>query len=134
MRAKLGDEVELLHDVHERVPPIQAIQLAHDLEPYKLFFLEDAFAPEDVEYFRILRQQSAIPIAMGELLSSATLTTTLRSVADLRMPAVMLRSHPPVASHRTLPATPMPFAGRRRVARQELEVASGPGVSGVKSV
>jgi mannonate dehydratase len=67
MRAQLGDEVELLHDVHERVPPIQAIQLARDLEPYKLFFLEDAFAPEDVEYFRILRQQSAIPIAMGEL-------------------------------------------------------------------
>jgi mannonate dehydratase len=67
MRANLGDEVELLHDVHERVPPIQAIRLARDLEPYKLFFLEDAFAPEDVEYFRILRQQSAIPIAMGEL-------------------------------------------------------------------
>jgi mannonate dehydratase len=67
MRTQLGDEVELLHDVHERVPPIQAIQLARDLEPYKLFFLEDAFAPEDVEYFRILRQQSAIPIAMGEL-------------------------------------------------------------------
>jgi mannonate dehydratase len=67
MRAKLGDEVELLHDVHERVPPIQAIQLARDLEQYKLFFLEDAFAPEDVDYFRILRQQSAIPIAMGEL-------------------------------------------------------------------
>jgi mannonate dehydratase len=67
MRANLGDEVELLHDVHERVPPIQAIRLARDLEPYRLFFLEDAFAPEDVEYFRILRQQSAIPIAMGEL-------------------------------------------------------------------
>jgi mannonate dehydratase len=67
MRAKLGEEVELLHDVHERVPPIQAIQLARDLEPYRLFFLEDAFAPEDVDYFRILRQQSAIPLAMGEL-------------------------------------------------------------------
>src|SRR6202163_3054286 len=67
MRAQLGDEVELLHDVHERVPAIQAIQLARDLEPYKLFFLEDPFAPEDVDYFRILRQQSAIPIAMGEL-------------------------------------------------------------------
>jgi mannonate dehydratase len=67
LRNQLGDEVELLHDVHERVPPIQAIQLAKDLEPYRLFFLEDPFAPEDNEYFRILRQQSAIPIAMGEL-------------------------------------------------------------------
>ena len=67
VRSRLGEEVELLHDVHERVPPIQAIQLAHDLEPYRLFFLEDPFAPEDVDYFRMLRQQSAIPIAMGEL-------------------------------------------------------------------
>jgi mannonate dehydratase len=67
LRAQLGSDVELLHDVHERVPPIQAIQLAKDLEPFKLFFLEDPFAPEDVEYFRVLRQQSPIPIAMGEL-------------------------------------------------------------------
>ena len=67
MRTQLGDEIELLHDVHERVPAIQAIQLARDLEPYRLFFLEDPFAPEDVEYFRNLRQLSAIPIAMGEL-------------------------------------------------------------------
>jgi mannonate dehydratase len=67
MRSRLGEEVELLHDVHERIPPIMAIQLARDLEPYRLFFLEDPFAPEDVDYFRILRQQSAVPIAMGEL-------------------------------------------------------------------
>ncbi len=67
LRGRLGDEVELLHDVHERVPPIMAIQLAKDLEPYKLFFLEDVFAPEDNDYFRILRQQSSVPIAMGEL-------------------------------------------------------------------
>src|SRR5207248_2273968 len=67
MRSRLGDEIELLHDVHERIPPIMAIQLARDLEPYHLFFLEDALAPEDNDYFRILRSQSSIPIAMGEL-------------------------------------------------------------------
>jgi mannonate dehydratase len=67
LRERLGDEVELLHDVHERVPPIMAIQLAKDLEPYGLFFLEDPFAPEDGEYLRLLRGQSSIPIAMGEL-------------------------------------------------------------------
>ena len=67
LRAALGDEVELLHDIHERVPPITAIGLASDLEPYRLFFLEDPFAPEDNGYFALLRQQSAIPIAMGEL-------------------------------------------------------------------
>lgn len=67
LRSTFGRELELLHDVHERIPPIMAIQLAKDLEPYKLFFLEDIFAPEDQDYFRMLRQQCAIPIAMGEL-------------------------------------------------------------------
>jgi mannonate dehydratase len=67
MRVKLGDEIELLHDVHERVPPVSAIQLARDLEPYKLFFLEDPFAPEDIGYFANVRQASSIPLAMGEL-------------------------------------------------------------------
>jgi mannonate dehydratase len=67
LRNSLGEEVELLHDVHERIPPIQAIGLANELEPYRLFFLEDPFAPEDIEYFRILRQQASTPLAMGEL-------------------------------------------------------------------
>jgi mannonate dehydratase len=67
LRSALGEEIELLHDVHERVPAIMALQLAKDLEPYKLFFLEDLFSPEDNDYFRILRQQCAVPIAMGEL-------------------------------------------------------------------
>jgi len=67
LRSRIGDEIELLHDIHERIAPIQAIQLAKDLEPYHLFFLEDPFAPEDNGYFPLLRQHSAIPIAMGEL-------------------------------------------------------------------
>ena len=67
LRSTLGDQVELLHDVHERIPPIQAIGLAKELEQYRLFFLEDPFAPEDNGYFPLLRQQTAIPIAMGEL-------------------------------------------------------------------
>jgi mannonate dehydratase len=70
LRSRLGEEVELLHDVHERVPPIMAIQLAKDLEPFRLFFLEDPFAPEDQEYLRLLRPQASTPIAMGELFVS----------------------------------------------------------------
>jgi mannonate dehydratase len=67
LRAKLGFEVELLHDVHERVPPSQAQQLGRLLEPYRLFFMEDPFAPEDVGWFQVMRQQTSTPIAMGEL-------------------------------------------------------------------
>jgi mannonate dehydratase len=67
LRVRLGDEVELLHDVHERIPPIQGLWLAKALEPFRLFFLEDLFSPEDAEYFRLVRQQTATPLAMGEL-------------------------------------------------------------------
>ncbi len=70
LRNKLGDEVELLHDVHERVRLNEAINLCKALEPYRLFFLEDPFPPEENDHFRLLRQQSSIPIAMGELFNT----------------------------------------------------------------
>src|SRR5437660_2787423 len=70
LREQLGDEIELLHDMHERLPPIDAIGLAKELEQYRLFFLEDPFAPEDVGYFKALRQQCVTPIAMGELFNN----------------------------------------------------------------
>jgi mannonate dehydratase len=69
-RQELGPEVQLLHDVHERVPPRLAVQFAKDLEQYKLFFMEDALAPEDIDYFRQIRAQCTTPIAMGELFNS----------------------------------------------------------------
>jgi mannonate dehydratase len=69
-RAQLGDEIELLHDVHERVSPNQAVQFAKDAEKFKLFFMEDPLSPEDLAYFRQIRQQAATPIAMGELFNS----------------------------------------------------------------
>jgi mannonate dehydratase len=72
LRSTLGDEIELLHDIHERVPPIMAIGLAKELEQFRLFFLEDPFAPEDIGWFRRMRQQTAIPIAMGELFVNQT--------------------------------------------------------------
>jgi mannonate dehydratase len=70
MRTKLGDEVELLHDVHERITLNQAVNLCKALEPFRLFFLEDPFPPEDNDHFRLLRQQTSIPLAMGELFNT----------------------------------------------------------------
>jgi mannonate dehydratase len=70
LRSKLGDEVELLHDVHERVRLNEAVNLCKALEPYRLFFLEDPFPPEENDHFRLLRQQTSIPIAMGELFNT----------------------------------------------------------------
>lgn len=69
-RQELGDELELLHDVHERVTPTQALQLSKDAERFRLFFLEDPVSPEDIGWFRLIRQQCATPLAMGELFNS----------------------------------------------------------------
>ena len=69
-RQELGDEIELLHDMHERVSPNQAVQFCKDAEKFKLFFMEDPLSPEDIAYFRQIRSQCATPIAMGELFNS----------------------------------------------------------------
>jgi mannonate dehydratase len=69
-RKALGDDVELLHDMHERVTPRQAVQFAKDVEDVKLFYLEDSLSPEDIEYFRQIRAQCNTPLAMGELFNS----------------------------------------------------------------
>jgi mannonate dehydratase len=69
-RKELGEEIELCHDVHERVTPTQALQFCKDVEQFKLFFFEDPFSPEDIAWFRLTRQQCATPIAMGELFNS----------------------------------------------------------------
>ena len=69
-RVQLGDEIELLHDVHERISPTQALGFCQEAERFKLFFLEDPLSPEDLSWFRLIRQQCATPIAMGELFNS----------------------------------------------------------------
>ena len=70
IRERFGYGVEILHDVHERIPPILGVWFAKEVEKYQLFFLEDLFSPEDNEYFRMVRAQTSTPIAMGELWNS----------------------------------------------------------------
>ncbi len=67
LRAQLGMDVPLLHDVHERLAPIEAARFVKQLEPFRLFFLEDPLPPEHIEWFARIRQHAAVPLAMGEL-------------------------------------------------------------------
>ena len=67
VRNQLGDEIELLHDVHERLTPSEAIRFARDIEEFRLFFLEDLLAPEDLHWFERVRAHTTTPLAMGEL-------------------------------------------------------------------
>ncbi|MFC1693236.1 enolase C-terminal domain-like protein [Candidatus Latescibacterota bacterium] len=70
IRNTCGEEIELLHDIHERIDPLDAINLVKELGQYRPFFIEDPFPPEQIGWFRLLRQQSTVPIAMGELYNS----------------------------------------------------------------
>src|SRR5271154_2589328 len=69
-RTELGEEVELLHDMHERLTPNEAVQFCKEAERFKMFFMEDPLSPEDIAYFQQIRGQCATPIAMGELFNS----------------------------------------------------------------
>lgn len=71
-RVRFGDRLELLHDVHSRLTPKEAVVLARALEPYRLFFLEDVIAPEHWDRLPEVRSQSPVPIAVGELATSLT--------------------------------------------------------------
>ena len=67
VRSQLGADVELLHDVHERLTPAEAIRFASDIDEFRLFFLEDLLAPEDLHWFERVRAHTTTPLAMGEL-------------------------------------------------------------------
>lgn len=70
IRSKIGFEIELIHDVHERISPACAVQLVKELEPYKLFFVEDALPLEQGDWYRRLRAQTTTPLAQGELFNN----------------------------------------------------------------
>ena len=70
VRASVGEDVHLLHDVHHRLTPIQAARLGKSLEPYDLFWMEDPVTAELQEGFRIIREHTTTPLAVGEVFNS----------------------------------------------------------------
>jgi mannonate dehydratase len=70
LRADHGPDIELLHDVHHRLTPTEAARLARDLEPYRLFWLEDCTPAENPQSFEIIRKHSVTPLAVGEVFNS----------------------------------------------------------------
>jgi mannonate dehydratase len=69
-RDKLGWDFHLLHDIHHRLTPIEAGRLGKDLEPYRPFWLEDATPAENQANFRLIRQHTTTPLAVGEIFNS----------------------------------------------------------------
>jgi mannonate dehydratase len=70
LRDAYGDAPHLLHDAHHRLTPIEAARLGKDLEPYRLFWLEDATPAENQESFKLIRQHTTTPLAVGEIFNT----------------------------------------------------------------
>ena len=70
VRNVCGDDLELIHDIHERLAPSDAIYLAKQLEKYRLFFLEDPLPLEQGLWMEKLKSQTSIPIGVGELFNN----------------------------------------------------------------
>lgn len=70
VRKRCGEEIDLLHDIHERVQPMDAINMIKKLDEFNPFFIEDPFSPENMEWFKMLRASTSVPIAMGELFNN----------------------------------------------------------------
>ncbi|RYY76836.1 MAG: D-galactonate dehydratase family protein [Gammaproteobacteria bacterium] len=70
VRKEFGSDLHLLHDVHHRLTPIEAARLGKDLEPYRLFWMEDAVPAENQESFKLIRQHTTTPLAVGEVFNS----------------------------------------------------------------
>ncbi len=90
-RSALGDEVELLHDVHHRLTPIEAARLGKDLEFAQLFWLEDPVPAEQQENLRIVRNHTTTPLALGEAFNTiwdARLLIDEQLIDYIRMTAV----------------------------------------------
>jgi len=69
-RAEYGNEIRLCHDVHNRLTPIEAARLGKLLEPYDLLFLEDAVPADNQDSFKIIRQHTTTPLAIGEIFTT----------------------------------------------------------------
>lgn len=91
LRDVYGQDLHLLHDAHHRCTPIEAARLAKELEPFHLFWLEDVVTGELQESYRIVRQHSTTPLAIGEVFNSIydySTFITEHLIDYLRMPIV----------------------------------------------
>jgi mannonate dehydratase len=91
VRESFGTDIHLLHDAHHRCTPIEAARLAKELEPFHLFWLEDAVTGELQEGLRLIRKHSTTPLAIGEVFNSIYDYTTLiteQLIDYIRMPLV----------------------------------------------
>ncbi len=68
VREAVGDDVDILLDMHGRVTPQMAIQYAKRFEPYTPLFMEEPAQAENPAAMAAIAKATSIPIATGERL------------------------------------------------------------------
>jgi galactonate dehydratase len=91
VRAGAGPNADIAVDIHGALAePSQALELARELEPYDIFFLEEPLRPENIDALRNLRRRSPVPIATGEMLYTSYQFRELlaKEAADIVQPDI----------------------------------------------
>ena len=70
VRKKCGEEIQLVHDIHERCQPVDVINMCRSLEQYSPLFIEDPLSPENTHWWKQMRESTTVPFAMGELFNN----------------------------------------------------------------
>ena len=68
VREAVGDDVELLVEVHGRLAPSDAIRIGNAMEPYRPFVYEEPVPPQNIDALQRVAESVSIPIATGERL------------------------------------------------------------------
>ncbi len=68
VREVVGDDIELLVEVHGRLSPTDAIRVANRLEEFRPFFYEEPVPPQNMDALKKVSEKTNVPLATGERL------------------------------------------------------------------
>jgi L-alanine-DL-glutamate epimerase-like enolase superfamily enzyme len=66
LRRAVGEDIDLMIDVHHRFTPMENVQLGQGLQPYDPFFIEDPIPPDNLQSYELMRAKIDVPLATGE--------------------------------------------------------------------
>jgi galactonate dehydratase len=66
VRDAIGWDVDILVELHRRFSPGEAVAIASELEPFRIYFLEDALPPDSIDSWGEIAKRVRVPLAAGE--------------------------------------------------------------------
>jgi L-alanine-DL-glutamate epimerase-like enolase superfamily enzyme len=66
VRDAVGEEIEMILDVHTRLEMPDSLRLCREAEPLQPYFIEDPLRSEDPGSYEMLRLRTAVPLAAAQ--------------------------------------------------------------------